>query len=289
MMDILGGKEQIKHDIFISLSADGVQPFQATEYSYWLVVVTVLSLAPSILYKANNLLPVMIIPGPKEPKDLCSFLHPFISEIVSLSNVGRAVRIWNGTVVKVRVHLFFVVGDLSAMKKLTQLKGVNGLAPCRFCLIQGVFAGNMYYPHAVLEGFQTKNGKRGLKMKTWNINRLELRYHEDVLHSYDELRKICNEGTVAQFEDMKWNLGYSSLEHSPLLKARTLRAFTSFPPDIVHLLFQNVAKDIVYLWLYTDGDISDLSHLSESSIFSGVNKTLVNSASGISSCTGRNP
>ena len=131
----LGGMDNVMDDIFLSLSADGVQPFKSDDYSCWPVVATVLNLTPFERYKSKKLLPLLIIPGPNSPKNLTSFIQPFLDELEPLSRDGRMVPLCNGECFRVRVHLLFVLADLPAMKKLTHLKGHNGLVPCRLCVI----------------------------------------------------------------------------------------------------------------------------------------------------------
>ncbi len=129
--------------------------------TYWPVMATLLNLAPSERFKAKNMLLLSIIPGPNEPKDLTSFLRPFIDEVIDLSCKGRKMfEWWDGITRNVRVRLLFVLGDLPAMKKLTHLKGYNGLVPCRYCTIRGIFCNHSYFLSSVIEEVTRRKTKK---------------------------------------------------------------------------------------------------------------------------------
>ena len=85
------------------------------------------------------------------------------------------------------------------------------------------------------------------------------------------------------------NVGFATLDTSSLLKCRTLHAFASFPPDIMHLLFENIAKDIIDIWVHGSWSTSDLAYLGSSGAFRDVYRTLLNCGSGISSFLCRKP
>lgn len=169
-----GGISSVSNDIFLTLSSDGVQPFKSDDYSFWPFLCMLLNLPPHLRFQMKRLLLILIIPGPNEPKDLISFLDPFISEMKNLGVNGRLGRLWNGTVVRVRVHLLFLCGDLPAIKKLTHLKGVIGLVPCRFCHIKGVFVGHSYFPPVVNNTQDSRGrGKRRDAMSVlWDVDNL---------------------------------------------------------------------------------------------------------------------
>jgi hypothetical protein len=112
--------------------------------------------APQIRSLGDNIMILGIIPGPSEPKDLDSFLHPFIKEVLSTKSnpqpIPRSKEVWSAVIV-------LVSADTRAFKKLLKLKGVNSYYACRFCLQKGCLAPNkhVYYP----------NGKKDWPKRTY--------------------------------------------------------------------------------------------------------------------------
>lgn len=80
---------------------------------------------------------VAIIPGPKKPVDLFSFLNPLLSEMKVLSEQGMEV-VAGGQTICAKVHLLFATGDIPAVSDLIFHKGHNSVHGCRFCTVKGV-------------------------------------------------------------------------------------------------------------------------------------------------------
>lgn len=75
-----------------------------------------------------------ILPGPKKPVDLDSFLSPLINEVKDLSTRGMIVKIGGVEVCRARVHLIVATGDIVGVSDLIHHTGHNGKYPCRFCV-----------------------------------------------------------------------------------------------------------------------------------------------------------
>lgn len=59
-----GGAENMRHDIFLFLSADGAQPYTSELYDFWPVILLIGNLPPRERCKIWNMLPIICIPGP---------------------------------------------------------------------------------------------------------------------------------------------------------------------------------------------------------------------------------
>ena len=70
-----------ERDIALIGSTDGYQIFRQKTDSCWVVMFINANLSPDIRVKKENLLISAIIPGPDQPKDFNSFLHPIIEEL----------------------------------------------------------------------------------------------------------------------------------------------------------------------------------------------------------------
>ena len=70
-----------ERDIALIGSTDGYQIFRQKTDNCWIVMFINANLSPDIRVKKENLLISAIIPGPDQPKDFNSFLHPIIEEL----------------------------------------------------------------------------------------------------------------------------------------------------------------------------------------------------------------
>lgn len=141
----------------------------------------VANLPPSERSKIKNVLPVAVVPGPKSPGNLVSFLEPLLQELEHLGQ-GREVTMWDGSRKKIRVHLLFATADLPAVAKLCYLKGHWGLSPYRFCSIKGIFVpgrNRVYYPNKVSLPSSSKQGK--VTKRLWKSQSLPLRTEAQVV------------------------------------------------------------------------------------------------------------
>jgi hypothetical protein len=73
-----------ERDIVLSASTDGFQIFKQKTNDCWAILFINNNLSPQIRVRKKNLLLSMIIPGPKSPKDMNSFLFPLINELKEL-------------------------------------------------------------------------------------------------------------------------------------------------------------------------------------------------------------
>lgn len=287
----LGGIDNIRYDIFLFLTTDGVDPFKSTSYSYWPVVLFIGNLPPWERFKMHNILPVMIIPGPKSPVNITSFLKPVLDEIKELSSTWLEVLMWDGCVRRVRVHLLFAMGDLPAMAKLCHLRGHNALFPCRYCHIRGIRKDNhCYYPHRVVLDIKNENGsvRKRKVVNSWDIRHLPIRQEKDLYESYSSIGAAQDMGNTAQAEELAKSQGLSGFKDcplngrmSPLLEMDTIVPFRSFPIDTMHLLFLNVPKQMLSLWMVMDPEAKHVAFLSDKKVFDAVNERIQNAGSGM--------
>lgn len=87
-----------------------------------------------------------VIPGPKKPWDLLSFLKPIINEIEELGRRGLSV-VKNGQEVYFgKVHLIAVTGDIPAISDMIGSGRHMSYDGCRVCDTRGVYEGAMCFP-----------------------------------------------------------------------------------------------------------------------------------------------
>ena len=78
------------------------------------------------------MLPLAIIPGPKKPKDLLSFLKPIIEEIQDLSTAGFIAKKNGDVVYQGKVFLLGITGDIIGIYDLMNHRHTS-MFGCRYC------------------------------------------------------------------------------------------------------------------------------------------------------------
>jgi hypothetical protein len=124
-------------DIALGLLTDGFGPFKKCKQSCWPLITFNYNLPPEIQFHLINIICFGIILGPKQPKNLNSFLIPLIDELIKLMcGMPAYDATQSHQLFVLRAYLIMVFGDMPAVAKLMRMKGVNGIFPCCACNIQ---------------------------------------------------------------------------------------------------------------------------------------------------------
>lgn len=78
-----------------------------------------------------------IIPGPKKPYDLMSFLKPVIDEISLLGQNGLIVKKNDQVVYEGKVYLLGITGDIPGIADIMKHQGHMSYHGCRICITRG--------------------------------------------------------------------------------------------------------------------------------------------------------
>ncbi|KAJ2926572.1 hypothetical protein H1R20_g10498, partial [Candolleomyces eurysporus] len=76
---------QDETDIALGFATDGFAPFKNRKQTCWPILVYNYNLPPDIRFHHEHLICVGVIPSPKKPKDMDSFLWPFIFKLLELA------------------------------------------------------------------------------------------------------------------------------------------------------------------------------------------------------------
>ena len=121
-----------KHDPVLVLSIDGAQLYRNKKLNCWMYIWILLNLGPDERYKIRSILPGGIIPGPKHPKNLDSFLLPGLAHVAALQKEGLPVwDAYNHIRVVCFIYLFLVLADAVAMASVSGAVGHHGRKGCR--------------------------------------------------------------------------------------------------------------------------------------------------------------
>lgn len=246
-------------DIALGLSTDGFAPFKRRKNTAWPLILFNYNLPPDKRFHIDQILALGVIPGPKKPHDIDSFLWPAVCELLELARGVRAFDILCSSIFLLRAYLIAVFGDIPAVSLLMHMKGHNGIRPCRFCEIRGLRVPETritthYVPlhrslHPQVRADPTLT-------PIYDAHALPLRTHGALL---EQGRKVQQAATTAAAERLGKEYGIKGV---PILsRLPSLQFPTSFPYDFMHLIWENLVKNLILLWT---GDFKGLDEGSES-------------------------
>ncbi|KAL1914100.1 uncharacterized protein VTP21DRAFT_1503 [Calcarisporiella thermophila] len=216
-------------DLAFSGSTDGFQIFRQKTYECWPVILINHNLPPKDRVKKRNLLISTLIPGPKQPKDLNSFLAPLVNELKLLEAGVPCFDGLKNEDFTLRAYTVFWSGDIPAISKLAGLTGTNSYRGCRFCMIRGTYQNQRRHIYFPLDKRQTQV----LRTHKQTLEALQLITEAESLST--QVRKI-----VVQETGIK--------SRSILFDLNTISFPASFPVDIMHLFFENIAPLMYSHW-----------------------------------------
>ena len=229
-------------DIALGLSLDGFAPFKRRSNSAWPVILFNYNLPPDLRTHLDHILCYGIIPGPKSPKDVDSFLIPLYDELAQLSEgVDGALDLSVEEFFVLRAYLILLFGDMPAISKLLMMKGHNGHCPCRYCEIRGVRA-----PGEKVNYFPLHREE-----ETHTLHSLRHRHHHRFIK---QAKRVIAAETVGESERLSRKYGIKGLPGLFLLGS--VQFPTSFPFDFMHLIFENLVPNLVR---HYTGDFKGLS------------------------------
>lgn len=298
-------------DAVFGLFTDGVQLFHARgNNDCWPVILVNYSLPPDERFKTQNVLPVMMIPGPHQPRDLDSFLEPLYEEARNAAMNGKWVVDPIGgsanplgqlphedekpVVMLQRWYLYLVGADTPAAAKVMGMKGANAHCPCRVCMITGIpltlrhpavnseqperTSTHFYYPCMHRQGWPA----RVQQPNAVDVNELQHlhRREEDYFEqAYGAARD--SKGAAGKLTGHNKVPGVAFVPGIDMVK--------SFPIDFMHAVFENLIKNLVALWKGAVKAPGAAPWLVSPADWDAVGKEMEDSGSLVPSAFGRRP
>ncbi|QRV80885.1 Transposase family tnp2 [Ceratobasidium sp. AG-Ba] len=224
-------------DIALGLSADGFGPFKSSRQSCWPLVLFNYNLPPSIRFQLEHILCLGVIPGPKEPKEIGTFLQPLIDELEDLASGVAAWDAENDRTFCLHAYLIVCFGDLQAMAKLMRMRGPGAKRPCRACNILGIKHPDSTRYYACLS---RPFAEDPTPYDPLNLpHRTHAEYVRQAVH-------VETSATATRHEERAKQFGINGL--SALADIPSLEFPGSFPHDFMHAMFENVLVTLVNLW-----------------------------------------
>ncbi|CAG8642442.1 45451_t:CDS:10, partial [Gigaspora margarita] len=186
----------------------------------------------------------LVSSGPKAPKNFNSFLQPLVDELKQLQEGIQCVDGIIGKTFTLRAHVLSWSGDIPALAKVMYTTGYNSYKACRFCNIHGVCCKenrHIYFP---------LKPPRNILGCQYDPKNLPLRTHKDYL------------------------VDISAIEHSNRsLRKCEVQERDSFPVDIMHGLFENIAPAMLRHWVgsfFKDNQISNSDYVISNNVWTEI-------------------
>lgn len=229
---------ELDTDMAFGLTCDGFGPFKRRSSTCWPLLLINFNLTPSDRYKLDNVIPIGCIPGPKQMKDIDSFLLPFVEEMLCLARGVKAFDAWKEEYFVLHAFLLDAFGDIPAVAKMIGMKGVGALKPCRFCDIVGI-----RIPDSTNRSHYVPLSRPQDRDNEYNPYDLPLRTPEAFMRQANE---VALASTAAEEKRLSKQYGVNRI---PILSALSSMEFpSSFPPGFMHVLLENVLKGLLHLW-----------------------------------------
>jgi hypothetical protein len=223
---------QDPRDIAFHMSLDGVQVTNMHHHEVTPVIVINLNLPPEERYKVVNILASIIIPGPKKPNDLDTFLRSLVDELKQLDRGVKAFDANTGQEFILRAWVTMVTGDGPAIAEAIGFKRPgNAYRPYRHCTIKGTSMASV--------------SRKGKTTTTYYVPHTSYDFYNPPLRGND-LRDIINDIAAANSDEYRTRFGINRA--SILLELRSLHFPRSFPVDLMHCILQNITETLFKLW-----------------------------------------
>lgn len=206
------------------------------------LLVKLYNLHPSICTLLDNLLCVGEIPGPRQPKNLASFLVPFDDECAEMP---RGVLFLDASIGQFFVFHGYQItedGDIISVEKFLGLKGHrdSSLCPCRSCLIRGcrMTIGRNFVYYVPLRW----SSDTGDPPQAWDTAAFQIppRTHKSFI---DALDKIEQAGTKKYARELEQHYGVKRMP--ALSRVNSLDYGKLSPWDWLHLFGANIIPHMI--------------------------------------------
>ncbi|TFK58987.1 hypothetical protein BDN72DRAFT_966192 [Pluteus cervinus] len=235
-------------DIVFQFSVDGAQLLEHKQSDCWVYIFVNLNLPPTLRYKKDFVIPGAIIPGPKKPKDLASFLNTGLHHISAIQKEG--LKIWRSDTSQVKIArpIAMIIGaDGPAMADVAGKCGHFGMCGCRVeCTMQGRRrdGDTHYYPVMLKPNNYSVPG-----CSHEDVTFAKLRQHElDGRAIYwTNLQRVANSANPTRYAENRRDTGItrpSIFSGLPL----SLGVPKVFVVDMMHLIALNDPDLLLSLW-----------------------------------------
>ncbi|KAI0372483.1 hypothetical protein BV20DRAFT_939965 [Pilatotrama ljubarskyi] len=258
-LDAVQAGEILDDDTVVMLSLDGAQLYESKQSDCWFYIWVLYDLSPDRRYKKRYVLPGGVIPGPKKPKNVDSFLFPGLHHVSALRD---GLSVWHAArrcIFCSRIYVLLATADGPGMSYLSGLVGHQGCHGCRlYCgmLSRYKASASTYYPAMLrplnyeVQGSSHPDYSVRSNPEAGNSAAAKARYD-------DGLRMVEGARTQAAYHRARLETGIAKPSIFSGL-SRSLGAPKMFPADLMHLIALNLPNLVIsLLWATLPCDGND--------------------------------
>jgi len=234
-----------KNDIAFSVCLDGYLLYKRRRGgpSATPIMIQIYNLPPEIRTLISRALCLGVIPG--TPKCPDTFLYPFETERVELAIGVKTFDCVTQSHFPLHGYNLFPHGDIIAIEKLLNIKGHNGKCPCRSCKIKAInnpdSSDKTYYVPLSHPRTRKRGDRQQLSLDPLS---LPLRAHGDWA---DATEQLSNATYIKDQKALAMELGIKGMP--AWMRVGSIDYACGVPWDFMHLLFENIVKNLVYMWM----------------------------------------
>lgn len=266
-----------KWDIFVGFTFDGVSLWRGlgsiksrASTTCWPAAVIIYSFNPSLRTRLEHVFSLGVIPGPHSPKHVNSFLHPFYCEArqgaIGIPTFNRR----ENRMFQMHFYAIFNTMDMPGLAKVNGGKNAGAIVPCEKCEIEGIrdpskkSVTTYYVPHQ-------RPGEDESQTEYLLANPKTHEHFEEVWYWLTEAT------SVKEYKEIQQRYGVTSVPILGLLPSIDL--VKSFPYGMMHLLFENLAPNLVLLWkgIYKNLDSSEDPYVLDEKVWETIGKETIGS------------
>ncbi|KAF9003708.1 hypothetical protein BDZ89DRAFT_967483 [Hymenopellis radicata] len=163
---------------------------------------------------------------------------------MQLAKGVRAFDVSTGEVFALHAYLMLVFGDIPAVSLASRMTGHNGVRPCRLCNINGVQEpdGRTYYVPLDRSRHPDVLADPS-RVKRYDPLNLPLRTEDEFKRQADEVQFASTETRSKELATK-----YGIKGRSIFFNLSSIIFPLSFPYDFMHLIYENVMKNLALLW-----------------------------------------
>jgi hypothetical protein len=232
-------------DIALGLACDGFSLFKRrSKKSAWPLIALNYNLPPDIRTHREHIIPLGIIP--KKPVDIDSWVWPFVEELVRFELGVVAYDALSNDHFRLHTYLVLIFGDIPAISMLMQMKGHNGISPCRMCEIKAVPTLGTKHPtyYVPLDRSRHPNVRADPTLvDRYDPAALPLRTHQRYM---EQAREVQLAPTEAASNRLAKSYGIKGVSVFSCLSSISFPS--SFPYGFMHLVWMNLIPNLIDHW-----------------------------------------
>lgn len=241
-------------DVAFFFSTDGMKVFKTRKPFYTQpMILACMNLPPWQRFRDSNKLTVGFIPGPKNPLEPDSFLYPIVREFAE--GLAMGVKAWDASARReftLRAYICQIGADMPGRQKLMATLGNRACSYCEYCEIRGLHKDGITCPHlppldapdSVRQRESAKHPERQLPYEWVDYDsspapvRTDTRMREQARH-------------IVQTKDAGYAKRAGIKGEAILARLPSVIFPWSFPPDIMHLIFENIMPGLMRHYMGT--------------------------------------